>query len=244
MRSNIKAVLFDATDTLFTPNPSVGAVYARVAADFGILLDARAVDASFADDARAVIYALRTHGLAVWENEAAARAFWRRLLDVIFLRLAQKTCPEACFQAIYQAFATAQAWRVFPDVIPALDLLRRRKIRLGIVSNFDERLYRIVPALGLQDYFRVVLPSTEAGVSKPDRRIFLKALRRLNAEPSAALYVGNDPESDAAGAAAVGMRWLLVDRGGRLPAGENVIRSFSEIPGRLRDPHSNRVPSL
>ena len=45
----------------------------------------------------------------------------------------------------------------------------------------------IVKALGLQRHFRVVLPSTDAGVAKPDRRIFLEALRRLGARPAQAI---------------------------------------------------------
>ena len=234
MRSKIKAVLFDATGTLFAPHPSVGADYARIAADFGIAIDAAAIDASFAEDFRRAVRDLRSHGLAVWENEAAARAFWRRGLDVIFLRLAQRACPEACFQAIYRAFAEAEAWRVYPDVLPALDLLQSRGLRLGIVSNFDERLYQIVRALGLEARFGVILPSTNAGVAKPNPRIFLAAIRRLRVTPRAGLYVGNEPESDAAGAAAAGVRCLLVDRQGLLPEGKNVIRSLSELTGRLR----------
>jgi len=234
VRPKIKAVLFDATGTLFAPHPSVGAVYARIAANFGITIKAAAIDTSFAEDFRRGVRELRTHGLAVWENEAAARAFWRRLLDVIFLRLANRACPETCFQAIYRAFAEAEAWRVYPDVPPVLDLLQRRGLRLGIISNFDERLYQIVPALGLQDRFRVILPSTSAGVAKPDRRIFLEALRRLKVEPPAALHVGDEPESDAIGAAAAGIHCLLVDRAGRLPEDENVIRSLSDLTGRLR----------
>jgi len=119
-------------------------------------------------------------------------------------------------------------------VPPALDALQSRGLRLGIISNFDERLYQIVPALGLQDRFRVNLPSTNAGVAKPDRRIFLEALRRLKVEPPAALYVGDEPDSDAAGAAAAGIRCLLVDREGRLPKGDNIIPSLSDIPERLK----------
>jgi putative hydrolase of the HAD superfamily len=228
-------VLFDATDTLFAPYPSVGGVYARVAADFGIGLDACAIDASFAEDFRRTVRELRSRGLAVWENESAARAFWRRLLDVIFLRLAGKPCAQDCFQAIYHAFATAGAWRVFPDVLPALKLLQGKGLQLGIVSNFDERLFSIVNALGLQKHFRLVLPSTDAGVAKPDRRIFLKALRRLGARPTQALYVGDDPEADAAGAQAAGMQWLLVDREKRLPASDGVIHSLAEIQDRIED---------
>ena len=166
MRSQIKAVLFDATGTLFTPHPSVGAVYARIAADFGIAIDAAAIDASFAEDFRRVVRELRSRGLAVWENEAAARAFWRRLLDAIFLRLAKRPCPKACFQAIYLAFAQADAWRIYPDVPPALDALQSRGLRLGIISNFDERLYQIVPALGLQDRFHRRLTTTRSAIMR------------------------------------------------------------------------------
>ncbi len=224
------AVLFDATETLFTPHPSVGAVYARVAADFGITLDAAAVDAAFADEARQVMNQLRSDGCAVWENESGARAFWRRLVEALFQRLANRPCSGTCFQAVYDAFEKPDAWRVYDDVVPALDSLRDRGLKLGIVSNFDERLYKVVEALGLLKYFALVLPSTDAGVSKPDPRIFLSALRAMKVRPNAALFIGDDPDTDAAGAAAAGMECLLVDRASESSGQQKRICSLAEIP--------------
>jgi HAD superfamily hydrolase (TIGR01509 family) len=50
----------------------------------------------------------------------------------------------------------------------------------------------------------VVLPS-DAGAAKPDPRIFQLALRRIGVSPGEALYVGDDPEEDFAGARAAGL---------------------------------------
>jgi putative hydrolase of the HAD superfamily len=211
----------------------VGTTYAKVAADFGITVDAKAIDASFIQDFRRVTRERREAGQPIWETEPGAWGFWRRVLDVIFLRLTNLPCPEDCFQAIYKAFEHKSAWGLFPDVMPALESLRKAGVKMGILSNFDARLHRIVEAMGVKEYFALVLPSTEVGFAKPDKRVFDHALGRLKVEPAQALYVGDDPKTDAAGASQAGMRWLILDRDGRLPASDDLVRSLSEVPERV-----------
>jgi putative hydrolase of the HAD superfamily len=65
-------------------------------------------------------------------------------------------------------------------------------------------------------------------VEKPDPRIFRRALERLGAEPSEALHVGDSPEHDLAGARAVGIAALLVDRRGA-PA-PHVLAGLGTLP--------------
>jgi putative hydrolase of the HAD superfamily len=218
---------------LFRPHPSVGAVYAQIAVRHGIALEGQAIDAGFAEDFHRALREMRGKGEPVWETEEGAWAFWRRVLDAIYTRLAGRTCPEDCFRATWVAFERDEAWRVFSDVPPALDALRNQDIRMGIVSNFDRRLHKIVQAVGLKDYFGAVLPSTDVGFSKPHPRILEEALRRLSAEAAGALCIGDEPATDVAGAKAVGMRCLLLDRRKRLPAGDGVIHSLAKLPERL-----------
>ena len=89
-----------------------------------------------------------------------------------------------------------------------------REFRLGLVSNFtDPRPVRAtLDATGLDAHFGAVVISAELGRRKPHRDIFAHALAELGAEPGRALYVGDDPVDDVAGAAAAGMRTAWIRR--------------------------------
>jgi putative hydrolase of the HAD superfamily len=69
--------------------------------------------------------------------------------------------------------------------------------------------------IGLSRYFEHVLGASEAGAAKPDARIFELLLQRAGLEPAQVAYVGDDPHADVAGARAVGMQAVWVDRFGR-----------------------------
>ena len=61
-------------------------------------------------------------------------------------------------------------WDVYPDVVPALEALRARGVALGIVSNFDSRVVRILEGLALAPWFASVTLSSAVGATKPDPR--------------------------------------------------------------------------
>jgi FMN phosphatase YigB (HAD superfamily) len=65
----------------------------------------------------------------------------------------------------------------------------------------------------LEDIFEAVAISEEMGFKKPDPRAFHHALAQLRTAPAEAIFVGDDPVSDIAGAQAVGM--IAVQVGGR-----------------------------
>ena len=87
-----------------------------------------------------------------------------------------------------------------------LDALSARDLRLGIVTNGPPLVQsRKVDALGVRHRMRVVTISGEVGLSKPDPRIFEHALSGLGSRPGQTWFVGDHPEKDVLGAAAVGM---------------------------------------
>jgi HAD superfamily hydrolase (TIGR01509 family) len=90
-----------------------------------------------------------------------------------------------------------------------LEALRSRGLKTGIVANSwpePARLLRAdVAASGLGELMDVCVFSSEAGASKPDAAIFLQALRELDVDPLAAMFVGDRLVADVQGAANVGM---------------------------------------
>ncbi len=118
-----------------------------------------------------------------------------------------------------QALLTAYAWQpvrgiqVFPDVIEVLSLLRDNGIQLGVVTNsFHPSALRDIElkVLGLLDFFpKCRLTAADVGVLKPHSAIFLKALERLGVEADEAIYIGDNPVADVAGAQGAGLRAVL-----------------------------------
>lgn len=191
-----RAVTFDVGGTLIEPWPSVGHVYAEVAARHGIKVSP--------DE-------LNRHFNALWrarKNFGYRLSDWSELVDATF----NKPPGEAFFSDVYACFATAAPWRVFPDVVPYLESLRRQGLKLGIISNWDERLRPLLRALSLEHYFDVVVVSGEVGSHKPDPRIFKLAAGQLGLSPSAILHVGDSAAEDIEGARAAGFQARLLRR--------------------------------
>jgi putative hydrolase of the HAD superfamily len=110
------------------------------------------------------------------------------------------------------AMLAAIRFRPFEDAAPALAELRGRGLRLAVASNWDWSLPDVLRDAGLLELLDAVVSSAEAGVRKPDARLFALALERVGARPEHAVHVGDSPANDVAGAAAAGIRAVLLRR--------------------------------
>jgi putative hydrolase of the HAD superfamily len=225
-----KVVFFDAGGTLFRPYPSVGEVYARTAAKHGVPVDAARVEAEFHD---------RWHGrngmttLTGLSSEKVEREWWYALVRDVFGNLGEFDDFEAFFQELYDLFARAECWRLFDDTVPVLDLLKAEGYRLGIISNWDHRLFSIVKQLGLSPYFERVTASSAVGAAKPGRRIFEAALEAMNIPPAEGIHVGDSLEDDYHGASRAGLKAVLIDRHGKGYNGVVRIDTLHQLPDLL-----------
>jgi putative hydrolase of the HAD superfamily len=124
--------------------------------------------------------------------------------------------------------------RIEPDLIPTLAAFRSAGLKLGIVSNTfigGATLDRHLEHVGLLDFFPVRVYSSETGRRKPDRRIFDRALSRMNVDARRAIFVGDRLDTDIAGARRVGMRTAHKTRAAasRGPAPDYTVRSIAEL---------------
>ena len=95
---------------------------------------------------------------------------------------------------------------LFADAAQTLSSLRASGLKLGLITNGSVRMQsRKLECLHLSPMFDTILISDAEGISKPDRRIFHRALERLNVDPTHAVFVGDHHEVDVAGARAAGM---------------------------------------
>lgn len=208
-------IFLDAVGTLFGVAESVGQQYAGMADQlFGLTLDDRVLNEAFFD-------CFGSADPCVFPN--ASRDQLPKLEYTWWEDLAEKTFQKASlfsqipdfktyFAALYDRFATAAPWYVYDEVYDTLDRWQRSGVELGILSNFDTRLYGVLDALDLTRYFTSFTLSTEVGAAKPDRAVFQAALAKHNCEPQDAWHIGDSLEDDYQGATAAGLRALWLRR--------------------------------
>ena len=209
MLSSFKGVLFDAGDTLITADPPVREVALTLAGQFfpdlapPLLFSALAAARAFFSK-RYADYSLREEDRLLADMAQAMRTALRETVDV-----------DVDFLPFVKQVRDSIRYRPFPDVLPTLRSLREWDKTLAVVSNWDSALPTLLAELGLAEFFAFVLPSAQAGVEKPDGRIFSLALQRLGLEPQEVVHIGDQYEADVVGARAVGITPILLDRKGK-----------------------------
>ena len=102
--------------------------------------------------------------------------------------------------------ASTEYIRLYPKVLEALDLLRKKGYRLWLLSNAQEVFtWYELRHLGLWDAFDGIYISSSFGFRKPDVRFFRSLLEEQQLDPKQCLMIGNDRETDIAGAKAAGL---------------------------------------
>ena len=112
------------------------------------------------------------------------------------------------------AIAVPKEFTPFQDTMPALESLRERGYRLGVITNLRADLGPLIRRAGLEGILDFSVTSVQAGIEKPHPPIFQEALRRAGVAPEDVLHIGDQVRSDVAGARDMGMQAALLDRGG------------------------------
>jgi putative hydrolase of the HAD superfamily len=217
--AGIRAVTFDVGNTMIQAWPSVGHIYAEVAAAHG--------HAGFAPEElnRRFRNAFQAHG-----GKVNTKAEWAWIVAGTFAGLLPKRASDEIFPDLYDRFTHAHAWRVFEDVAPTLRALGERGLKLGVISNWDDRLRPLLHTLQLADWFDVIVVSCEVGASKPASAIFERAVQQLQVSANTILHVGDSFEADVAGANAAGLQGLQIDRRATKPEAAQVSSLLELLP--------------
>ena len=107
--------------------------------------------------------------------------------------------------------ASTEYIRLYPHVLESLAFLRQRGYRLWLLSNaqrvFTEYELRY---LGLLEKMDGIFISSDYGCRKPDIRFFRALLDEKKLNPDTCLMIGNDRQTDIAGAEAAGLDTLYM----------------------------------
>jgi putative hydrolase of the HAD superfamily len=228
-KDRIKAVFFDAADTLFHVKGGVGNEYWRVAKKYGANTTPERITKAFT---RAFKSAppLTFADFSPEDRKVYEKKWWYDVVRDVFEEVGMFERFEDYFDELFETFRR-KAWELFPETKAVLSLLKARGLILGIISNFDTRVYDVCTHLGIIDYFDSFVISSEAGFSKPSPKIFSLALSKNKVSPSECIHIGDSLEHDFYGASSVGIKVLLVDKKGRHIGRSDVhsIQSLTEI---------------
>jgi HAD superfamily hydrolase (TIGR01549 family) len=120
---------------------------------------------------------------------------------------------------------------LYEDALPALEQLRAHGLAIGLVSNGQRDLEEFAEHHRLE--VDVAIGSRAHGRTKPHASIFQAALAALRVRPPDAAMIGDSPEDDIAGARALGMRAILIDREDRYPEAPDRIPDLLALPAAL-----------
>ena len=209
-----KVIFFDAVGTLFGVNGSVGDIYGQIAQKFGVESDASSLNHAFFQSFRKAP-PMAFPGAEITSIPNREFNWWRAIALQTFEQvgtLERFNDFDHFFDALYAHFATAAPWHIYTETLSTLHYWRNQGIELGVVSNFDSRIYRVLDALNLANLFTSVTISTEVGAAKPDFKIFEMALKKHNCAPQSSWHIGDSFKEDYEGAKSAGLRAIWLKR--------------------------------
>ena len=210
-----RAVSFDVGETLVCPRPSFAEAFARLCRNEGVTLapdQASRVETMLA--ARLASYQRR--GLTFSDSAESSRTFWIGLYRDC---LGDLGCDRASLDglpaALYDGFTRTENYGLFDDAREVLVELRRRGFVVGVLSNWESWLVRMLTDLELDPLLDFAVVSGVLGYEKPDPRIYAAAIAAARVPAGEILHVGDSYVSDVHGAVSAGMSAVLLDRAGR-----------------------------
>lgn len=149
--------------------------------------------------------------------------------------IARSDATAAALADLHAYHSSSNLWEyVPPDVVPALEAMRARGLRLVVVSNANGTLRAHMDRLDMTRRFDCVLDSADEGVEKPDPRFFDIAIERSGARKETTIHVGDLYHVDVVGARSAGLRAVLVDEADLRPDADCPrVRELDELVARI-----------
>lgn len=235
----ISAVTFDLWDTLIQEHPGGPAKVAAIRTEsIRSMLEGKGIVHSNQEIESA--YAATGEFLALtWSKrrDVATRDQVLFMLNCVDDKLAARLAKGdlAEIEKIYCSGLLEHPPRLLPGAKEVLRAVKAKGYKLGLISNTGRTpgsvLRTMMGEMGLLGYFDTTTFSNETMVRKPAESAFRITLERLRTPPRAAVHVGDDEESDIAGAKRVGMHTIQIVSGDAKASGlaDAHIRSLSSV---------------
>lgn len=208
-KNQVKAVLFDLGGTLVTiSNNQIPHVMKRILKHCGI-------DRSLEEISRGWIEAEK--GLDFRDLTRLLDDFWVEWNKRILSNLRIKSDKRELASFIATHWWDYSDISLYPDAETTLPLLKEKGLKIGLVTNgLQSDVNEILPKVGLQNFFDIVVVIDTLRKMKPDVEVFHHALQKLKIKPSNAIFIGDRVEDDYIGAQRAGLAAYLIDRDGKV----------------------------
>lgn len=228
-----RMVFFDAGMTLIQPVPEFRDGIQHVLHENGFEVLREDLEKHSADAVQFLITEINS-GRRYAVSDEADEEFWGDVYERLVMRLGFNGDSRALGLKIYYFYRQFHSFDLFPNSLPMLQTLADRGFRLGVISNFSTMLQGVFELRGLRDFFDPFIVSAEVNLQKPDPEIYVLAMERADVAPDDCVMVGDNPVDDVRGAAAAGVRGVLIDRFNRFPhAAQPRITSLAQLPDLL-----------
>ncbi len=200
----VKAVFFDAGETLIHRNPSLIAITSGLIRGAGHKKALSRVAAAI-NKAAGAMKSIVSKGI-MSDSEK-----WDHYMRLVFRDLGIQ--DPALLEIVKKRLKSGTSFRPYREVSGVLREVRSAGLKMGVISNAPAELMYVLKRTGLADKFDNIIISEDAGVEKPHRKIFEIAVKKAKVKKEEFLYVGDNYLADIKGGIKAGVKvvWLLRD---------------------------------
>ncbi|MGO4546780.1 HAD family hydrolase [Paenibacillus sp. 2TAB23] len=128
----------------------------------------------------------------------------------------------------------------FPGLHEMLVILKQQGYKLGLITNGRDFYQRNkISALGITDYFSVIVTSGEVHIKKPDHAIFNIALKDLDSSCERTVFIGDSLRADIIPAKELGMFAILKSKDESHTEPDAICDNLMDLPNVI-----NRICGL
>jgi putative hydrolase of the HAD superfamily len=229
-----RTILFDLDDTIISAYGRPLEAWRKVAKHF-------ARELAPLDTEQAAQH-IAAQAIAFWADPSRHRE-WRQRLLAARRHIVATALPDRdreLTDAVADRFTALrdEEMKLFPGAVETLETLRRRGVRLALITNGDSATQRgKIERFALEAHFDHIQIEGEHGFGKPEERAYHHALATLQASPAETWMVGDNLEWEVAAPQRLGIYAVWHDTAGDgLPADatarpDRIIRSLPELLG-------------
>ncbi len=242
----IRGVIFDLGSTLIEFRGDWGDIFRRMSADLITYLrdhDFHLDFEKFDQRYQEVVDQFYTRGQQDWIEYTAEHT-----LRSVLAEFGYAGVPQNIVQgALSAAYAFGETlWQPFGDTYRTLDVLQESGYKIGLISNARDasNVERLIDNVRLRPWLDPIVISANAGVRKPNPRIFKIVLETWQLPPDQVVMVGDMLGADILGARNAGIRgvWATMQTEREANAAhahtispDATIASLSELPALLEN---------
>lgn len=219
-----KFVSFDLWGTLYTPKEPVADQYYRISkGEFGLDKLLESIRREFPVVHSKMLEQFPNYG-KLSEQISSSDDWWLELIIRLYglpHYLENFEAKQLC-QRLLHVFSSKEAYKLYDDVVPVLETLKRHNVKMVASSNSDDRVHLIMKSLDIDKYFTSVYLSYDLGHSKPDRAFFRQIFQKNYEDEHSTLrmpeylqnvwHIGDSYEKDFVGSIKSGWNGVLLDR--------------------------------